>query len=182
MPLRLGMCLTSAMYVLPRCWLSQFYNAQTRAHLINIAGHQAPLSLNLTDGSVRWEKADKKPPQPKKPQDQAKTPAAAAAAAGQHAPHAAKTPAAAAQPKENPYVVSREPPAPEFRSPQPGVSLTGKRIRVWWPEDKAWYAGEVTVSVALMVWQALCSNAQPAHSSWLAAVSAAGWSKEFILC
>lgn len=117
------------------CLPLQFFNAQTREHLVSLGGQQRP--INLGDGTLRWERVERVRLQHQ--QQQVKTPGAGAGA-GQHAkPH---TPAG---PKVNVAQVSTEPPAAGFRSPQTSVSLIGKRIRVWWPDDKAWYAGEVKV-------------------------------------
>jgi hypothetical protein len=133
----------------------QFFNPQTREHLVSINGQQR--ALNLTDNGIKWEKIDRKhtapqqqqqQQQPKKQQDGAKTPAAAGASlgAGQHALHAKGMPAAdLAEAKINENAVSREPPAPDFKSPHAGALSQGRRIRVWWPDDKAWYAGEIKV-------------------------------------
>jgi hypothetical protein len=126
----------------------QYYNPVSREHKVNI-GEAEQLSLNLSDPATKWERADakKQQQQPKKQQEAAKTPAAAAAAAGQQevkAP-ASQAKATPAGPPVNPYVVSTEPPAEGYKSPVPSISLVGKRIRVWWPDDKAWYAGEVKV-------------------------------------
>lgn len=47
-----------------------------------------------------------------------------------------------------PGAVSIDPPAEGYVSPVANIAhLMRQRIRVWWPDDKAWYAGEVTVSV-----------------------------------
>lgn len=124
--------------------LTQFFNAQTREHLVSLGGQQRP--INLGDGTLRWERVERVRPQHQ--QQQVKTPGAGAAS--QHAkPH---TPAG---PKVNVAQVSTEPPAAGFRSPQTSVSLIGKRIRVWWPDDKAWYAGEVKVSRCTTVCRAV---------------------------
>jgi hypothetical protein len=131
-------------------WPLQYYNPVSREHKVNI-GEAEQLSLNLSDPATKWERADPKKQQqqqqPKKQQEAAKTPAAAAAAAGQQEgkPPASQAKATPAGPPVNPYVVSREPPVEGFVSPVASISLVGKRIRVWWADDKAWYAGEVKV-------------------------------------
>lgn len=126
----------------------QYYNPVSREHKVNI-GEAEQLSLNLSDPATKWERADpkKQQQQPKKQQEPAKTPAAAAAAAGQQEGKAPGTQpkVTPAGPPVNPYVVSTEPPPEGFVSPVASISLVGKRIRVWWADDKAWYAGEVKV-------------------------------------
>jgi len=140
----------------------QFYNPASQQHLVSFAG-QGQRHINL--GTVKWEKVDKKPPphqqqHKKPPQQHADKGAAAAAGAGHqaHKPHAAAhrehggaPAAAAAGPAVNPSAVSTEPPPEGMVCPTPNItSLIRQRIRVWWPDDKAWYAGEVTVSHATL--------------------------------
>jgi hypothetical protein len=122
--------------LLPSC--PQFFNALTREHLVSWGGQQRP--INLGDGKLRWEQVDRV--RAHQQHQHARTPGAAAGAGGQHQPK----PHTPAEPKVNPAQVSTEPPAPGFKSPQTSVNLIGKRIRVWWPDDRAWYAGEVKVS------------------------------------
>lgn len=159
----------------------QFFNPQTREHLVSINGQQR--ALNLTDSTIKWEKIDRKhaalpqpPQQLKKQQDGAQTPAAAGAGAGQHAPHAKQMSAAElAEAKINENAVSREPPVPDFKSPHAGALSQGRRIRVWWPDDKAWYAGEIKVrEYCYYYWRSRTVRATTLTSSLFLAATCCG--------
>lgn len=125
---------------------SQYYNPSTCEHLVSFPGEGSkPLNLSV----IEWELLDRHQLQPQKKQQQqqeaGKPPAAAAAAHNEHKAHNAG--AAAAAPRVNPFIVSTEPPPEGMVCPTPNITtLNRQRIRVWWPDDKAWYAGEVTVS------------------------------------
>lgn len=163
----------------------QFYNPASQQHLVSFAG-QGQRHINL--GAVKWEKVDKKPPphqqQHKKPTQQHADKGAAAVAAGTghqgHKPHAAAAhrehggaaAAAAAGPAVNPNAVSTEPPPEGMVCPTPNITtLIRQRIRVWWPDDKAWYAGEVTVSHSTLHYAATCQQHICARAMQLSCVT-----------
>ena len=69
-----------------------------------------------------------------------RTPASAPAPAPPAPPARKRKPAKRA--KKAP-VAARAPPPPAAVAARPGHEVVGRRVRVWWTDDAAWYAGEV---------------------------------------
>jgi hypothetical protein len=59
----------------------------------------------------------------------------------------AAPPAVAKPAVPKPVVGAVAAPPPTGPPPTPtGISMAGQRIRVWWPDEKVWFGGEVRVS------------------------------------
>lgn len=108
-------------------------------------------SEQLDLSSERWQLLERPKPACADTEDKAtaKGKGAAAAAAGKAAkPQPGK-------PKGEKKAAAAADGAQEQEAANPGSDVVRKRIRVWWPDEKAWFSGKIVVSRALPAFHSL---------------------------